>query len=282
MGRRRVAIVPHTHWDREWYAPFEVVRLDLVDLLDDLLALLETDDAFTAFLLDGQVAPVDDYLEVRPEAEERIRRLVTSGRLEIGPWYVPMDEFLVSGETIVRNLRLGLDRAARLGGAMPVGYLPDNFGHVAQMPQLLLAAGIGHAVVWRGVPAVVDRTAFWWSAPDGSTVRAEYLACGYGNGAALPDDPTALTRRLASHETELGKLLVDGILLMNGTDRARPQRGLGALVAATNEAQAEFELRVTSLSAELARRPTAELPTWSGELRSGRRAHLLRGVATTR
>ena len=282
MGRRRVAIVPHTHWDREWQAPFEVVRIDLVDLLDGLLDLLETDHSFTAFLLDGQTAPVDDYLELRPGADERIRRLVASGRLEIGPWYVPMDEFLVSGETIVRNLRLGLDRAARLGGAMPVGYLPDNFGHVAQMPQLLRAAGIGHAVVWRGVPAAIDRTGFWWSAPDGSTVRAEYLPCGYGNGAALPEDPAALTRRLAAHEAELGKIAVDGILLMNGTDRARPQPGLGALVAATNQAQDEYELVITSLAAEMARPPTDELPHWSGELRSGQRAHLLRGVASTR
>ncbi|HEY1634110.1 MAG TPA: glycoside hydrolase family 38 C-terminal domain-containing protein [Acidimicrobiales bacterium] len=282
MGRRRVAIVPHTHWDREWTQPFEVVRLDLVDLLDGVIDLLERDDAFTAFLLDGQTAPIDDYLEVRPEAEARIRHLVTSGRLEIGPWYVPMDEFLVSGETIVRNLQLGLARAARFGGAMPVGYLADNFGHIAQMPQLLRQAGFGHAVVWRGVPSTIDRTAFWWSAPDGSTVRAEYLSRGYGNGAALPDDPAALTRRLAAHEAELGKLLVDGILLMNGTDRARPQPGLGALVAATNREQEHFELCVTSLGPELARRPTEELPSWSGELRSGQRAHVLRGVASTR
>jgi hypothetical protein len=282
MGRHRVAIVPHTHWDREWYTPFEVVRLDLLELLDEVLDLLETDDTFVAFVLDGQTAPVDDYLALRPHAEERIRRLVTAGRLEIGPWYVPMDEFLVSGETIVRNLRLGLHRAAPFGGAMLVGYLPDNFGHVAQMPQLLRAAGIDHAVVWRGVPTAVDRTAFWWTAPDGSTVRAEYLPCGYGNGAALPEDPTALNRRLVAHEAELGKLLLDGILLMNGTDRARPQPGLGALVAATNREQEGFELHVTSLGAELARRPNDELPRWSGELRSGHRAHMLRGVASTR
>ena len=70
---------------------------------------------------------------------------------------------------------------------MPVGYLPDMFGHVAQMPQLLRLAGLEQAVVWRGVPAAVNRTAFWWEAPDGSTVRAEYLPVGYANGAYLPD-----------------------------------------------------------------------------------------------
>src|ERR687895_2532577 len=122
------------------------------------------------FTLDGQLATVDDYLEVRPEAEERIRMLVREGRLAIGPWHVLMDEFLVSGESIVRNLELGLRRAQELGGAMPVGYLPDQFGHVAQMPQLLRRAGIEHAVVWRGGPAGGDSPAFAWGGPHRSPV----------------------------------------------------------------------------------------------------------------
>ena len=108
-----------------------------------------------------------------------------------------MDEFLVSGETIVRNLQEGIRRGSAFGGVMEVGYLPDMFGHVAQMPQILSLAGFGHAVVWRGVPSAVDRTAFRWHAPDGSSVRAEYLVAGYGNGAALPEDAKALVRRLA-------------------------------------------------------------------------------------
>ena len=178
-----MAVVAHTHWDREWYAPFEHFRTRLVEVLDGVLALLEADPSFRRFLLDGQMAMVDDYLEVRPEAAGRIRRLVEQGRLAVGPWYVLMDEFCVSGETIVRNLQLGLRRAASFGGPMPVGYLPDMFGHIAQMPQLLRQAGFDHAVVWRGVPAAVDRTAFWWAAPDGGTVRAEYLPVGYANGA---------------------------------------------------------------------------------------------------
>jgi len=119
-----------------------------------------------------------------------------------------MDEFLVSGETTVRNLQLGLDRAAAFGGAMDVGYLPDMFGHVAQMPQLLAQFGFEHAVVWRGVPAAVDRSAFWWSAPDGSTVRAEYLLQGYGNGAHLPDDAKALVRMMADFEADWSSFLV--------------------------------------------------------------------------
>jgi mannosylglycerate hydrolase len=97
-----------------------------------------------------------------------------------------------------------LEKAAAFGGAADVGYLPDMFGHIAQMPQILKEAGFGHAVVWRGVPSVVDKTGFWWEAPDGSTVRAEYLPVGYGNGAAIPSDAKELVRRIADHVEEIG------------------------------------------------------------------------------
>src|SRR6185295_16830426 len=133
---RNVAIVPHTHWDREWYSPFQTFRLRLVDLLDNLLPLLERDLSYARFLLDGQTAIIDDYLEVRPEAADTLRRLAASGRISLGPWMVQMDEFMVSGETMVRDLQFGIAQAAQYGGAMPIGYLPDIFGHIAQMPQL--------------------------------------------------------------------------------------------------------------------------------------------------
>ena len=123
MAARTVAVVPHTHWDREWYEPFQTFRLRLVDTLDALLDLLEADPSYSRFLLDGQVAVVDDYLEVRPEHVGRLRRLVAAGRLAIGPWYILMDEFLVSGETLVRDLQLGIERGAAYGGTADVGYL---------------------------------------------------------------------------------------------------------------------------------------------------------------
>ncbi len=249
MGEaRKVHIVPHTHWDREWYAPFQSFRLRLVDLLDDLLPSLDADPSFVHFLLDGQMAVVDDYLAVRPDAEATLRRLAASGRIATGPWYILMDEFLVSGETIVRNLQMGLDRAAAFGGAMDVGYLPDMFGHIAQMPQLLRQFGFEHAVVWRGVPAAVDKSAFWWSAPDGSTVRAEYLVQGYGNGAYLPDDAKALVGAIEDFEGDWKDVLAGPILWMNGTDHLVPQLRLGRLVAEANTLQDDYELEVTSLA----------------------------------
>jgi len=282
MSRRRVHIVPHTHWDREWYSPFQTFRLRLVDLLDDLLPSLDADPSFVHFLLDGQMAVVDDYLAVRPAAEATLRRLATSGRLATGPWYILMDEFLVSGETIVRNLEMGLDRAASFGGAMPVGYLPDMFGHIAQMPQLLRQFGFEHTVVWRGVPSSVDRTGFWWSAPDGSTVRAEYLVQGYGNGAYLPDDAKSLVGAIRDFATDWGDTLTGPILWMNGTDHLVPQLRLGRLVAEANDLQDDYELVVTSLADHVQRAATDNLPSWSGELRSGARANVLMGVTSNR
>ena len=279
---RRVVVVTHTHWDREWHLPFEAFRARLAAVLDGLLAQLDADPEFGPFLLDGQVAAVDDYLAVRPAAAESIQKYVGAGRLAVGPWYTLMDEFCVSGETIVRNLEFGRGRADELGGAMPVGYLPDMFGHVAQMPQLLRLAGFDHAVVWRGVPAAVDRTAFWWRAPDGSRVRAEYLPVGYANGAFLPQEPGDLVRRVAAHADELDGLLHGPLLLMNGTDHHAPQAHLSTLLAAANDLQDDFDFTPASLTDYLGSAPTDDLPEWSGELRSGARANLLMGVLSNR
>lgn len=279
-----VAIVPHTHWDREWYAPFQTFRLRLVELMDRLLPMLERDLSYARFLLDGQTAVLDDYLEIRPEARAALQRLAAAGRLSVGPWAVLMDEYMVSAETIVRDLQTGIARATELGGPMEVGYLPDMFGHVAQMPQILRSAGLEHAVVWRGVPSDVTKTAFWWEAPDGSRVRAEYLYGSYSNGRDLPDDAKQLVARARGYELELGDArLTDGsMLLMNGTDHQLPQPWLGRVVAEANEIQDDFRFVVTSLAEYLATQPVEGLDEWRGELRSGARANVLMGVASNR
>ncbi|HMD46335.1 MAG TPA: hypothetical protein VKG43_09255 [Acidimicrobiales bacterium] len=282
MSPRRVAVVPHTHWDREWYEPYQTFRMNLVEMLDGLLALLEEDPSYRRFLLDGQMAVVDDYLEIRPEGGQRLAELAASGRLTMGPWYILMDEFLVSGETIVRNLQMGIKRGAAFNGVMEVGYLPDMFGHVAQMPQLLAEAGFHHAVVWRGVPSQITSTGFTWEALDGSTVRAEYLPVGYSNGASLPDDAKALVRRVADHEAEVAEFLIGGLLIMNGSDHLVPQPFLGRVVAEANALQDDYAFEITSLPEYLATAPTDGLPRWRGEMRSGVRANVLMGVTSNR
>ncbi|MCU1496782.1 MAG: alpha-mannosidase [Acidimicrobiales bacterium] len=279
---RQVHVVPHTHWDREWYKPYPVFRMQLVELLDTLLPTLSEDTGYAHFQLDGQMAVVDDYLEIRPQERDRLVALAAEGKLSMGPWYTLPDEFLVSGETLVRNLQLGLRRATEFGGAMDIGYLPDMFGHVAQMPQLLRQFGFADAVVWRGIPSAVVSPAFTWEGPDGSQVRAEYLSDGYSNGARLPDHGKDLVEQVEAFRRAQGPLVGDPILWMNGTDHQLPQAWLGRVVAEANEAQDDYRFTVTSLASHLAAAPRDGLPTWVGELRSGARTNLLMGVASCR
>jgi mannosylglycerate hydrolase len=286
VPRRVVAVVPHTHWDREWYLPFQAFRMRLVELLDDLLPHLEADPGYAHFLLDGQLAVVDDHLAIRPGDEPRLRRLIGAGRIAVGPWYTLPDEFLVSGETLVRDLQLGFEKAAPLGGAMEVGYLPDMFGHVAQMPQILRQFGIGDAVVWRGVPTAVDRTAFRWVAPDGSEVRAEYLPAGYGNGARVPPDAATLVAQVDEFAERHAGLLDGGpVLWMNGTDHLLPQPWLAEIAAKADASQDRWHVVVCGIDEYLRRHAPPlrdDSPTWRGELRSGARANLLMGVTSNR
>lgn len=282
-SRTVVHLIPHTHWDREWYLPFQSFRMRLVELVDRVLDMLEADEAFR-FTLDGQCATVDDYLEIRPQAEERIRRLVADERLAIGPWQILMDEFLCSGETMIRNLELGTRRARELGSAMAVGYLPDMFGHVAQMPQLLRRAGLEVAVVWRGVPSTVDRHRFAWSAPDGSTVTAEYLVDGYGNAAHLFAIPERVPQQLRVVHDSLRAFGQDEhVLAMYGTDHTLPALDVTESVAALNSAQTGYDVRAETLADYFAALPRSdEAARWQGEMRSSARANVLMGVTSAR
>ncbi len=281
-----VHLVPHTHWDREWYEPFQVFRMRLVDLIDELLERMSADERLR-FTLDGQAATVDDYLEIRPGAEPLIRRLIDEGRLAIGPWQILMDEFLVSGETIVRNLQFGWARSEALGRAMRVGYLPDMFGHIAQMPQILQRAGIDRAVVWRGVPLAIDRDRFIWRSPDGSAVETEYLVGGYGNGAYLFDVPDRLAAKLDGYRVANAPFYGErSLLAMYGTDHAVPSPRLADLVEGVNAAGGDVIVRLETLADYVTRDdlddPARPMPEWTGELRSGARANMLMNVVSAR
>lgn len=279
-----IHVVPHTHWDREWYEPFESYRLKLVHAMDELLHVLDTDPGFRHFNFDGQIAAIEDYLEIRPGAEEDIARQVKAGRLGVGPWRILMDEFLCSPETIVRNLQQGTSRADSLGGSQHLGYIPDSFGHIAQMPQLLRLCGFNEATVWRGVPRAVDRTEFHWEAPDGSRVRAAYLVTSYGNGVALPETVEELITRTRRIVSDLAPFEPGPVVLaMNGTDHRPPEAHIPELFAKANAMQDEFEFRIGSMTEYLADTATlTDLPLWRGEMRSSARANLLMGVLSAR
>lgn len=286
MEASRLVVVPHTHWDREWYRTHEEFRYRLVRLLDGVLDLLEGDPDFRHFTLDGQTVVLGDYLEVRPAARERLTRLIREGRLLVGPWYVLPDEWLVSGEALIRNLRLGLRQAEAFGGAMRLGYVPDQFGHVGQLPQIFAGFGFETAMLWRGVGKNVERTTFGWEAPDGTRLLTIYLPFGYGNAVHLPRDPQAIVDRLRFEVTRLEAMSdIPTVLLMKGSDHVRPRPDLPrALEQAVRDlGKPDYEIGTLEGFARRAREGApASLALHRGELRSGLRAPLLPGCASAR
>ena len=103
----KLFIYLHTHWDREWYLPFESFRTRLVALVNDVCRDLES-GALPSFYLDGQSSVLEDACQLNQALKPRITKLMRSGKLSAGPWYVLADQMLVSGESLIRNLKLGL------------------------------------------------------------------------------------------------------------------------------------------------------------------------------
>jgi hypothetical protein len=281
MAPTRITLVPHTHWDREWYEPFEVFRAHLIEMLDEALDELERDPRLS-FTLDGQVALVDDYLELRPTAEPRIRALVEAGRLFVGPWYTQADTLLADGESLVRNLAFGMRRAEVLGGAMRVGYMPDQFGHAAQLPQLFRLFGIDGAVLWRGVGPDRPPHAFRWIAPDGSEVVALWLQDGYGSGRRLPSDPQGFADAVERTLERLGDWIGEmPILFPVGDDHVRLATWLPDAAAALQARHPGMEVRIGGYHDHLPRMGSPKHVV-RGEMRSPAFAPVLAGVASAR
>jgi alpha-mannosidase len=276
----QVWLVPHTHWDREWYEPFAVFSERLVEMMDVLLDLGGA--GFPHFHLDGQTAMIDDYLDRRPERARDVSGAISAGRLSAGPWVTQMDEFLTSGESHIRNLEMGLERARALGRALEVGYMPDQFGHIGQMPQILRLGGIERAMVWRGVPSAIGTSTFRWRSPDGSEVLTESMPLGYSSGWTLmqtEDLAGALVtevERLRPFDTQ------DRIVVMVGYDHAGPDASLPARLEDARLPD-DVEVTIGELASHVGSlKATDDLPVWTGELRSSARAHLLPNVYSAR
>mgnify|MGYP000203286221 CR=1 FL=1 len=283
--RWRMFVVSHTHWDREWYLPFQKFRMRLVRLVDKLLDILKRDPDFKVFMLDGQTIVLEDYLEAEPERREELEKYIREGRILVGPWYILPDEFLEGPEALIRNLMLGIKKASSFGAVMNIGYLPDMFGHIGQMPQILRGFGIDCAVVWRGVPLEVKDNEFYWEAPDGSRVLTAYLRYGYCSGANLPTGFEEFRRRIRRAVDMLSPYAkTENLLLMNGCDHLEPQPELPKLIKRFNEESEDVELIHGSLPAyfEALKRSNPVLSSYRGELRSYGRAYLLPNVLSTR
>lgn len=287
----RYMIVSHTHWDREWYLPYQKFRIRLVSLIDTLLGLFARGAKTGCFMLDGQSVVLEDYLEIRPKREAVLKRHVEGGRILVGPWYTQPDEFLVSGEALIRNLLLGLEMAETYGGAMRIGYVPDTFGHIAQMPQILGGFNIDSFVFTRGMGDEAEelKAEFLWKAPDGSQVLAVNMTLGYGIPASWLKDlrlqlEDALRIAQPYNRLLLSKASTKNILLMNGGDHAFPQAEPLEALGMFRELFDDGVLVQGSLRdyLESVRRADPTLATYQGEFRGARYNPILAGTLSSR
>ena len=244
-----VHIISHSHWDREWYLPFESHRMQLVELFDNLFDLFENDPEFKSFHLDGQTIVLDDYLEIRPENRDKVQRYIDEGKLKIGPFYILQDDYLISSEANVRNTLIGQAECAKWGKSTQIGYFPDTFGNMGQAPQILQKSGIHVAAFGRGVkPIGFDNqvledeqftsqfSEMYWQGADGSRVLGILFANWYSNGNEIPvdkDEALAFWKQKLSDVRDYAS--TNQWLMMNGCDHQPVQRNLSEAIRVANE-----------------------------------------------
>lgn len=280
----KVYVVSHTHWDREWYQDFQGFRTRLVYLIDELLDKLEQDPDYRYFMMDGQTIIIEDYLEIRPEHRERIMTLIRQGRIRVGPWYVMPDEFLVSGESLIRNLLVGF-RRARSWGVEPMlaGYITDIFGHNSQFPQLLRGFGIDNAVLFRGFRGEADPSEIRWEGADGSSVLGLkldedrsygdfyfFLRWPFVERDFAYDVEELVARAKAMIAYKADRATTPLVLGLDGVDHVEIEPQLPWLLKTLNEAELGVAFVHTHLEDYLkdVRESVGELQVYKGEQRS--------------
>ncbi|WP_243356123.1 alpha-mannosidase [Bacillus litorisediminis] len=280
-------IISHSHWDREWYMPFEKHRYYLVKLIDTLIELFEKGEDFQSFHLDGQTIILEDYLQIRPSKKETLKKLIQAKKLHIGPWYVLQDAFLTSSEANVRNMFYGLQDAKEYGAVSKLGYYPDTFGIYGQAPQLLQQAGIDTAAFGRGVKPtgfnnmVSDAKTFEspyseliWRSPDGSEVLGILFANWYSNGNEVPVDKEQAKKYWDTKLADAKRYSsTPHLLFMNGCDHQPVQTDIGEAIKVAEEQfpnvtfiHSNFDDYIEALRKSL----PEKLQTITGELRNQR------------
>lgn len=283
MTVRRCHYVLSAHWDREWYQTFQHYRYRLVALLDHVLDGMADGRLLGPWVADGQAIIAEDYLEVRPERRSEVLHRVAEGKLALGPWYVMPDEFIPSGESLVRNLRYGRDLVRSLGGRpSAAGFVCDIFSHNSQFPQILAGFGIRMAFVWRGSNQR-DWRHFTWRSPDGSAVIAyrfgDYAYCDYAGWVrhlfepGYAHTPASIAGDLEHYlAAEAAHTEVGPVLLFDGGDHQDWDEEVYAVLRERISAgpQDDFEVVHSSLDdyiAEVLPQAAAITPQWTGELR---------------
>ena len=248
--KRKIHVIPHSHWDREWYFTTSRSKVYLMKDLGDVLNTLENDPEFKYFMVDAQGSLLDDYIKWRPQDKERISKLVNEGRLVIGPWYTQTDQLVISGESIVRNMYYGMKRCESFGKYMNVGYVPDSFGQSGNMPQIYRQFGIEDTLFWRGVSDdMVKHTDYNWRGDDGSVVFTTQIPFGYYIGGNIPEAPEENDEfwKKECFEKAGGRSATRHIYFPNGFDQAPVRTNLPQLVQERNEKDPENEYVISCI-----------------------------------
>lgn len=293
-------VVSHTHWDRAWYWTFEQFRIRLVETVDQVIDILNTIPQYKSFTLDGQTIVLEDYLEIKPERRQDLERLVQARKLFIGPWYILPDEFLVSGESLIRNLMLGNRIAKQFGNVMREGYVPDPFGHIRQLPQILQGFNLRSFIFMRGIGPEVEElgSEFWWLGPDGSKVLALYQRDNYGNLSCWgfpyefgdyryenPDNDIAVENVKKTFESIKKVANTPYLLLNNGIDHLPPQPEIPQMIEYCNQKLSDLKISHGNFSEfvdAVLNSAESTLKTYQGELIGNYQHLILLSVYSTR
>jgi len=284
---KNYSIISHTHWDREWYQPFEQMRIRLVDAIDNLLEILENDENFR-FHLDAQTIVLEDYLVIRPERRADLEKYIKEGRILVGPWYVQNDFHLTSGEATVRNLLIGSKIANDFGKCTKVGYAADQFGLISQLPQIYAGFDIDNCIFGRGL--IDNFCQFYWKSEDGSSVITEHMHHWYNNLQRLPSDgEAAYSFTIQRGDAYSAKTKTDNYLLMNGVDHLEAQEDLPKILEDMKPYVKDGEAIFQDTMPEYIERLKADvekndvkLPVREGELRDGGLNVVLTGTLASR
>ncbi|CAD5901393.1 glycoside hydrolase family 38 C-terminal domain-containing protein [Carnobacterium maltaromaticum] len=280
---KKIHVVAHTHWDREWYFSDNEAFIQFSYHMDEVIYALENGE-LDYYYLDGQLSILDDYLKVYPNQEAKIKELVEGNKLFIGPWYTQMDEFVVAGESVVKNLQIGIDMSKRLGGHTALGYLPDSFGQGKDMPKIYNGFGIEDAVFWRGMPNEVTKSReFYWTAEDGSKVLTINIRNGYYAGVALVEGEIYQKKAILDIVSE--DSATTNITLPVGGDQRAVDRNLKAIIEEANiEFAEEYQIEESNYPHifNLLKKEATDLPTVQGEFMSGSVSKIHRSIYSSR
>jgi len=235
---KKVHIVSHTHWDREWYFSTSDSLVLLDHVVTDVLRVL-TNNRNLNICLDGQTSILEDYLKINPQKIDVIKQLISNGQLSIGPWYTQTDTFYVAGESIVNNLYYGIYQSMQLFGQyMSIAYLPDTFGFSNQLPMIASGFNIKNCIIWRGVDFEQDQMEpyFRWQSLGSDQVRTAVLHGGYGGFKKANASEVFINEKLNPLINEISELTTQAHVLMPvGNDQHNISHELDKIALAYGE-----------------------------------------------